>query len=468
MIVFVIYLHVAVGISDAVIRNQNGVKQFGICPPEDTKIQTLLKLSLNDCIQECVIRPVCKWIGYRHLPKICQLHTQSTSNGIPEGNCVQVHVETVLTTETQNGCIGQCNDGEVCETSTGQCVYKECKPFHQERPITGVNGNMNEVGSIKRVHVDSSITEETVCLLNGLWSRTGQQVIINVALNKPAEQSSVFGERFASIGVDGNKLTTYSYCFHTLRDVYPWWMVDLELACLVYKYVLYNRNDPCCNVRARAHDIVVRFAHSTDAWTQVDFIPGVMSDIHTKTFTPAMSTRYVHISIKSSDLVYGDYLHLCEVEVYGLRNVALNKPTEQSSYHLPALLFSALGVDGGICQNFILPTLLDHFHTQPESNPWWLVDLQDYFYITGIVLYNRLDFNMNVRAHDIAVHFGYSRSTLFLVDFVSGMLPNIYTRDFTLDILTRLAKISIVSMNGQLDILHLCEVELFGYPGRQE
>jgi len=99
----------------------------------------------------------------------------------------------------------------------------------------------------------------------------------NVALNKPAYQSSTHIKRTAGLpdfpysaryANDGNRHTTYAtapYCAATNREANPWWAVDLEQPTAVYgvklttsshtsrktkigfiyEIVLLARNKPC-------------------------------------------------------------------------------------------------------------------------------------------------------------------------------------------------------------------------------
>ena len=66
-----------------------------------------------------------------------------------------------------------------------------------------------------------------------------------------------------------------------------------------------------------------------------------------------------------------------------LSNVALRKPTSQSSNH-SATDLSGLGVDGNI--------LGSYFHTQLDKQAWWKVNLEGDFLINGIMVYTCVDY----------------------------------------------------------------------------
>jgi hypothetical protein len=102
--------------------------------------------------------------------------------------------------------------------------------------------------------------------------------------------------------------------------------------------------------------------------------------------------RYVRVQLAEQN-----YLHLQEVEVYGMpagsrptdqiitpaptTNLALGKLAQQSSAYsgdYPA----SNGVDGRKDDGSM-------FHTNNEQNPWWQVDLQGNYALGYIMLYNR-------------------------------------------------------------------------------
>ena len=69
---------------------------------------------------------------------------------------------------------------------------------------------------------------------------------INIALNKPATQSSTYSGRTASRAVDGNRNTDYykGFCSRTWDDEPPWLIVDLQSTYSVREVVLTSVRDP--------------------------------------------------------------------------------------------------------------------------------------------------------------------------------------------------------------------------------
>ena len=74
-------------------------------------------------------------------------------------------------------------------------------------------------------------------------------VLMNVALGKSTQMSTVYLEGGGEYGVDGNTNQRWTglSCFHTADEgeTNPWWRVDLGNNYHVYRVVLYNRID-CC------------------------------------------------------------------------------------------------------------------------------------------------------------------------------------------------------------------------------
>ena len=68
---------------------------------------------------------------------------------------------------------------------------------------------------------------------------------MNLALNKPAWQSSEFYEHPANMAVDGDRNPDYynESCSHTSRDDGPWLTVDLQEEYLITVVNITNRGD---------------------------------------------------------------------------------------------------------------------------------------------------------------------------------------------------------------------------------
>lgn len=83
-------------------------------------------------------------------------------------------------------------------------------------------------------------------------------------------------------------------------------------------------------------------------------------------------------------------LRLCEVQIYGGREVAFNQPAKQSSDH--ALWLAGKAVDGRYPLHGESSNVEEHVCSRTlgiENNPWWQVDLEKPFVINDIYFYGR-------------------------------------------------------------------------------
>ena len=77
------------------------------------------------------------------------------------------------------------------------------------------------------------------------------------------------------------------------------------------------------------------------------------------------------------------------IDSLGHRNVAIGKPTSQSStYRHSANPIASKAVDGNTNGIFTARTTT---HTNRDNKAWWKVDLQQEYAITAVMLYNRID-----------------------------------------------------------------------------
>jgi len=76
--------------------------------------------------------------------------------------------------------------------------------------------------------------------------------LYNAALTRPVFSSSVFDNGLPYLANDGSRDTTMSRggayrCFHSQKEDYPWWAVDLGQAMSVYTVDFTKRGD-CCGM----------------------------------------------------------------------------------------------------------------------------------------------------------------------------------------------------------------------------
>ncbi|XP_033747944.1 uncharacterized protein LOC117332963 [Pecten maximus] len=258
--------------------------------------------------------------------------------------------------------------------------------------------------------------------------------LTNIALNKPATQSSVSYQGFARRGVDGNLNPDYKAesCTAThLTDNNPWWQVDLEGVFSIDHVSVQNR----LNYAHRLKDFIVEIAETNAIGQNGHLKNSKLCYNYTEAHVPSAELRtlvcptdtvgrYLRIT-KSSGI-----LTLCEVIVEGkpvscldttchkmptirqrddqsvteivqelkklmsgtgrrshgefssrvISNVALNKPTTQSSTYNA----SYLAVDGIVDP----PTCMS---TSETGYQWWQVDLGSLYTITNISIQSNAD-----------------------------------------------------------------------------
>ena len=147
----------------------------------------------------------------------------------------------------------------------------------------------------------------------------------NLALGKPAEQSSVYAFGVASIGVDGDTDGTRGpwnnpSILHTLREDQPWWQVDLGTESQINAVNVYNRTN-CCQVRLSDFYILVSSSPFSGTATLNSLLadPSVTSQFFSgaagdqESISMSTTGRYVRIQLSASS----EILHLAEIEIMG-------------------------------------------------------------------------------------------------------------------------------------------------------
>ena len=290
----------------------------------------------------------------------------------------------------------------------------------------------------------------------------------NLALNRPAAQSSTAFSGAASLAVDGNANGSYQAgsVTHTSPNTNnPWWRVDLGASYDVSQISIHNRADSCCNARLNGAVVYVGDTPSANPadYTQVGTLTGSTS---VQNFSSVNATgRYVMVRINGTGT-----LSLAEVEVFGEPplinpqpqpvpngdNLALSQPATQSTTAFSGRASRA--VDGNTNGNYFGEASVTH--TQVNSvNPWWRVDLGASYDVSQISIHNRTDC-CNTRLNGAVVYVGDTASTN----------PADYTQVGTLSGSTSVQNLSSVNATGRYVMvringtgtLSLAEVQVFG------
>ena len=140
----------------------------------------------------------------------------------------------------------------------------------------------------------------------------------NLALGKPATQSSIYPHRIhavAGYAVDGNTDGEFlnSSTTHTQKEQGAWWQVDLGSKKSIDQIIIYNRIDCCAN---RLSNYQVSISNKADFSThtyQQDFHVAPNPKKTIKLGAPSKKGRYVRIQLLDKN-----YLSLAEVQVIGV------------------------------------------------------------------------------------------------------------------------------------------------------
>ena len=282
----------------------------------------------------------------------------------------------------------------------------------------------------------------------------------NLALNRPAAQSSTAFSGAASLAVDGNANGSYQAgsVTHTSPNTNnPWWRVDLGASYDVSQISIDNRTDGCCNARLNGAVVYVGDTASTNPadYTQVGTLSGSTS---VQNFSSVNATgRYVMVRINGTGT-----LSLAEVQVFGEAsqeptddNLAQGQPVTQSTTAFGGAASRA--VDGNTNGGFRAGSVT---HTASNgNNPWWRVDLGASYDVSQISIHNRTDC-CNTRLNGAVVYVGDTASTN----------PADYTQVGTLSGSTSEQNFSSVNATGRYVMvringtgtLSLAEVQVFG------
>jgi hypothetical protein len=142
--------------------------------------------------------------------------------------------------------------------------------------------------------------------------------IINLALHKPATQSSVYtgtgidqGPQFGDDGIIESQPRDPYLLVITNADDPSWWQVDLQGVYTLTQLKLYNRK-ACCQERAKTVQVLL----STDGsnWERAYAHDGTAFDVLTVDLT-GRRARYVRLQLAERQS-----LNFQECEVYGYAN----------------------------------------------------------------------------------------------------------------------------------------------------
>lgn len=183
-------------------------------------------------------------------------------------------------------------------------------------------GTLNQI--IGKRQVSSQQSRCVYCCNTDLCNKNCTS-FVNLALHKPAFESSVYVGVYGNpeLAVDGDTTKNYykGSCMHTQNMHYPWWAVDLQNDYRITKVKLFERGD-AADGRSFHLTILVSSYNATTLdkdspmFTKCGYYYGHSSDGNVITIDCPRNTHGRWVRVQQSD-PHNEYLHLCEVEVYG-------------------------------------------------------------------------------------------------------------------------------------------------------
>uniref|UniRef100_A0A673HFX1 Fucolectin tachylectin-4 pentraxin-1 domain-containing protein n=1 Tax=Sinocyclocheilus rhinocerous TaxID=307959 RepID=A0A673HFX1_9TELE len=276
--------------------------------------------------------------------------------------------------------------------------------------------------------------------------------LYNLATGRNVTQSSNFGAWFAEQAIDFNPGLTKSYsaCSSTSAQTNSWWRVDLSSVYRVSRVVVTNRLD-CCPERINGAEI--RIGNSLENNGNNHPICAVISSIPAGvSFTYIcndMEGRYVNLFIPGDKR----FLTVCEVEVYGVASGSA--PTANTALWRIASQSSQL--EDWISRNTVDGLRDSCSHTNPQTDPWWKVDLLNEYKVNRVAITNRLS----------KYYYRINGAVIRITDVLSvcrcavvSTIPSGATANFSCGGIE--GRYVTVHIPGDLKILTLCEVEVYG------
>jgi len=299
------------------------------------------------------------------------------------------------------------------------------------------------LGTARFVRVEHSGSDKIISLNEVQVFAVVDGVKTNVALasgGATATQSSTWWNAqhgdVAVLAIDGS---TSPQSSHTLRETNPWWMVDMQSSYRVTKIVVWNRTDGSVYRDYLSGAKVSLLDASGNVEKELSI--GDATNLDSFTFTIGRDTRFVKVSVENN------MVSLAEVQVFAPAdgaggaetNVALASggatATESTTWTCNGAAFCPYlpinAIDGVTLTSFEGVT-----GTNPEAEPWWMVDLQGSFPVRRIVVWNRQDRftdrlnNATVSLLDASgsvmreLHIGLAQG---IVDFTFELGPPVHT-----------------------------------------
>ncbi|XP_052691246.1 uncharacterized protein LOC128169121 [Crassostrea angulata] len=317
-------------------------------------IQSFAELSFLDCVTECMMTPRCKSVNYFKGANFCESNyeNKTTAEKRYMESAGWVYSEKVHWPKPSltvcSACVLRLVMRVALDIDLSFTIWLELVQTQPVKSARNVDtrdilkiNSLNvfiifcedAIGIHRRIHAScadgysQSGSGRLICQSNGEWKYdiVCEEAASNLALNKPATQSSTFtrpeaGLNYsANLAVDGNNGTdqVVDKCSHTEDgDTNPWWSVDLQAIYTIKSVRIFNRGIDKwgVDVSDRLQNVTVIVGQTeSDVNTPCGFFagPGTLSQLVVIDCQTSPQGRFVKISIIT------EHLTLCEVEVFG-------------------------------------------------------------------------------------------------------------------------------------------------------
>nr|XP_034315263.1 uncharacterized protein LOC117685102 [Crassostrea gigas] len=300
-------------------------------------IQSFPELSFLDCVIECLVTPRCKSVNYFKGANFCEINyenkTTAETRYMESAGWVYSEKEH-WPKELAGACSNStCKINQTCkhkrysEDKFFECVLSDCGIPDQNGIDLNTTRREDAIGIHRRIHAScfdgysQSGSGRLICQSNGEWKYDIVCTDLpNIALLKPAEQSSTKLDYNASYAVDGNRGTEFGVDMCTVTadgDTRPWWRVDLKAVYSITSVRILNRGIDKYNtdLSFKLRDVTVTVGLTeSDINTPCGVFagPGTASQLVVIDCPISTQGRFVKVSKTTETLT------LCEVDVFGV------------------------------------------------------------------------------------------------------------------------------------------------------
>jgi hypothetical protein len=273
-------------------------------------------------------------------------------------------------------------------------------------PLTR-SGPLPEVGKWVRLEVPASAVGLVNRSTNGMafsisngqawFDRAGKVSRVNVALNKPAKQSTDYAPQYpASRAVNGDISSTDPSFSVTQGGANQWWEVDLGASYPIDTIDVYGRTDCCPDQTSSFFVFVSEVPFTASDWPTIKAQSGVTGYAVTgsagtlMSFNAHRAGRYVRIQRTNSG-----NLTLPEVEVWvaaSAMKVSLAAGRDASRVSVWDGNGEGVNAINGVTNNnYAVGGSIYHTRNGGDTDAWWEVDMGSISPISTIDVWGRID-----------------------------------------------------------------------------